>query len=1039
MGCNHRIAFIYFSIILFLGHLPYFEQVKYVTPFICSLLVLSVGMVLLWQGVSYDHAALPEEPRLADSYINRVEQVLRFYGDDFEDGESGPAKEAMRAMKIWNPRLYQTGSVSDAAKAINRYNCTFQYSPSEYSPEWKCLGPTGKPSGASYTGNGQVHRVVFDPQYDAEKNHTVYCISHFGGLWRSTTEKVDWHNVHTDVQLPFCTVADVSIHPQHSDTLFIATGDGDFGRILGNKLPSLIGGLSIGPTQTSGVYRSFNGGDRWTRIGGGQSIFCDAFSSGGNMRCIRVNPENPSSVLVATTDGIYRTDNALDIPDDVIWKPVLQIPGETEWRGIEFNPDNPSIVYASGENVYRSQDAGVSWKSITDGTYPGLNTDHLPTEVGQLRINVTLTPADPDRVYAEIFALDQDVSCEECKERCPRVKNCKNGSCKLASQFSWIYVFKNNQWHLIREHNTCMITNAEQRRWMGLAASPVNPNHVFTGQAIVHGTSINCTWEELISGEAFQRMSTYNNTGLHADIHDVTFEPIGVQRDYPWLWATTHGGVSQLRLNPELIKRQAVVRAWRRVDRGLQVGTVWDFDQSSHNPHDILLALQDNGVIIHRPDSTWLNVLGGDGYAAMFDPINNDAFIRNQSTVYRFDYETMNKISEDKLMPRDPYDRSRTFMRAFDGAAHPVTDEFYTIFGELYKRKKAHADRKDTPEDLWEIKSDIGKSVGAGWKRMIYSFEISEVNPDIIYLLSTGVDGLPPDTWKSEPALFYSDHGGCTDISEYGDKDDPLTCFTRVDMPDIDPDHPLDTRFPLMTSVAVNPSDPYEVFVTFSGYDPRFKVWSWKLNPASGQGTWKNEDPSGSLNNLPVNQIIYQKGTDGRLYIGTDAGVWIRDEGETNWKRYGDFPNVRVLELRANYCSQKLMASTFGRGVWSGNFLPMSSDYPSSRTLEYGDTSVWNSDRPLFRPLHLKSGSYLELNNSKLIMPANSWIRIDPGATLRLNNSTILNNCNQKWKGIYMILEQSRKGKRVQKMPLLLRDRESRIKNAEQALHFEYE
>jgi len=581
---------------------------------------ISIVIVILISGaVNEENAKYPEEPVLADSYVKRVEQVLEFYGDDFEDGESGPAKQALRSMRIWNPRLYQNGSVSAAAKAINQYNCSYTYEPSAYTPNWECLGPTGKPSGGSHTGNGQVHRVVFDPQFDAKDNHTVYCISHFGGLWRSTTEEVYWQNVNTDVQLPFCTVADIAIHPDNSDTLFIATGDGDYGRILGKELPSLVGGLNIGPTQTSGVYRSFNGGDQWTRLGEETSVFCSAFSTGGNMRCLKINPDKPEQVLVATTDGIYRSENVLDSAHKVMWKPVLQITGETEWRGIEFHPTNSKIIYASGENIYRSTDGGDTWTCMSDGSIQGLDLNKMKEEFKELRINVAVTPADPDRIYADIFAVDKEVTCEECKERCKRVKNCKNGSCKLAQQYSSIYVWKNNQWIKIRQHFTCGITNADGRRWMGIAASPINPNHVFTSQAIVHGTAIDCSWEELISGDAFNRASTYNNTGLHADVHVVHFEPPSVKRDYPWLWATTHGGVSQLKLKTGLIKFTDVKRAWRRVDKGLQVGTVWDFDQSSHNPHQILLALQDNGVILQRPDSSWRCVLGGDGYAAMFN------------------------------------------------------------------------------------------------------------------------------------------------------------------------------------------------------------------------------------------------------------------------------------------------------------------------------------------------------------------------------------------------------------------------------------
>jgi len=312
--------------------------------------------------------------------------------------------------------------------------------------------------------------------------------------------------------------------------------------------------------------------------------------------------------------------------------------------------------------------------------------------------------------------------------------------------------------------------------------------------------------------------------------------------------ATTHGGISQMQLD-DLNNVSSYKGLWKRVDDGIEIATVWDVDQSSIYPEQIIMALQDNGVLIQKKDSSWEQVLAGDGFAAMFDPTSNDAYIRNQNHMYRLDYPSKRYAKETQFLPDDPVDGYRTFIRMFEGVSHPETDEFFTVFGELYRRKQARPAQKTKGADVWEIKSDIGKAVGGAWKRMILSFDIAEANPDHVYVLSTGVDGIAPETWYSEPRLFYSTHGGCIDISEYGKKDDPLSCFREVPMPDINPSHTGDTKFPLMQAIAVNPGDENEVFVVFSGYDPQFKVWSWKYDPDKKKGTWKNEDPNGSLNN----------------------------------------------------------------------------------------------------------------------------------------------------------------------------------------------
>ena len=75
---------------------------------------------------------------------------------------------------------------------------------------------------------------------------------------------------------------------------------------------------------------------------------------------------------------------------------------------------------------------------------------------------------------------------------------------------------------------------------------------------------------------------------------------------------------------------------------------------------------------------------------------------------------------------------------------------------------------------------------------------------------------------------------------------------------------------------------------------------------------------SGTLPNLPVNTIVYQNNsTTDRLYIGTDVGVYVIDNTVADWQYFGNgLPNVMVHELEINYTSNKLVAATYGRGIW---------------------------------------------------------------------------------------------------------------------------
>ena len=85
---------------------------------------------------------------------------------------------------------------------------------------------------------------------------------------------------------------------------------------------------------------------------------------------------------------------------------------------------------------------------------------------------------------------------------------------------------------------------------------------------------------------------------------------------------------------------------------------------------------------------------------------------------------------------------------------------------------------------------------------------------------------------------------------------------------------------------------------------------------ANGGLNWVNITANG-LPNLPVNCIVYQAGTNDDLYVGTDVGVYYKNNTMTDWIPYmTGLPNVVVKELEIHYASGTISAATYGRGVW---------------------------------------------------------------------------------------------------------------------------
>jgi len=105
--------------------------------------------------------------------------------------------------------------------------------------------------------------------------------------------------------------------------------------------------------------------------------------------------------------------------------------------------------------------------------------------------------------------------------------------------------------------------------------------------------------------------------------------------------------------------------------------------------------------------------------------------------------------------------------------------------------------------------------------------------------------------------------------------------------------------------------------VTLSGYLDGNKVY---MSNDAGV-TWNNY--SEGLPNLPADCIVYQNGSNDRLYVGMDVGVYYHDNSMSSWQLYNNgLPKVIINELEIQYSSGKLRAATYGRGLWECDLLP---------------------------------------------------------------------------------------------------------------------
>ncbi|WP_396214552.1 WD40/YVTN/BNR-like repeat-containing protein [Gemmatimonas sp.] len=211
-----------------------------------------------------------------------------------------------------------------------------------------------------------------------------------GGLWRTDDAGMNWRNI-SDGSFTSSSIGAIAVAPSDENVMYVGSGE------------HAIRGQSS--TYGDGMYKSTDQGRTWTRTG---------LESSRQISAVRVHPTNPDLVYVAvqgdrwkgTSDrGVYRTTDG-----GKTWTQLLKGQNATSGASdLSMDPTNPRILYAAfwdhqrmpwtvrsggdGSGMWKSTDGGDTWKRLTDG---------LPKLMG--KIGVSVSPANPDRVYAIVEA-----------------------------------------------------------------------------------------------------------------------------------------------------------------------------------------------------------------------------------------------------------------------------------------------------------------------------------------------------------------------------------------------------------------------------------------------------------------------------------------------------------------------------------------------------------------------------------------------------------------------------------------------------------
>jgi PKD repeat protein len=645
------------------------------------------------------------------------------------------------------------------------------------------------------------------------------------------------------------------------------------------------------PTNTNTIYVGSPDGGLWKSTTGGTGWT----TSTDNLAVIgcsdlAINPLNNQVMYLATGDGdasdTYSIGVLKSINGGTTWSPSglnwLVTLGRNVNR-LMINPTNPNTIFAAASNgIWRSINAGANWTQVST--------------IANIK-DIEYKPGDTTVVYA-------------CSTT--RFYKSVNGGTTYTNITSGL-----------------PLNTAVNR--LSIAVSAANPTYVYV---LAAGTDdgFNGVYRSVDYGATFTTRSTtpnilgWSNTGsdtggqgwydLSLAVSPTNAELVivgGVN-----IWKSINGGtnwtinahwtgsgapyvhadIHALEFLPAsattyfagcdggFFKTANTGTNWSDLSNGLQIGQPYRLGCSATNANLLVTGFQDNGTNRWSGTATWAYIKGGDGMEALVDWSNANV---QYGELY---YGEISRTTTGGNLTTTVVSSGGTGVNADGDWVTPY------IINPLKANSlvvgKAQAYKSVNRGTNWTA---LGTVTGGTTNIIALAYAPSDSN--YLYMAKTN-------------KFYASTNAG--------------TAFT-------DRTGTLPVTSAAITYIAVASNNPAHVWVTFSGYSAANKVWY----SADAGVTWTNYTTG--LPNLPANCIVYQNNsTNDALYVGTDVGVYYRDNTAGSWAAYNTgLPNVIVKELEIQYSSSKLRAATFGRGIWQSDLntpgsSPPVADFSANRT-----------------------------------------------------------------------------------------------------------
>jgi hypothetical protein len=705
----------------------------------------------------------------------------------------------------------------------------------------------------SWLGPGNIGGRTRTLVIDPQQTTTMYTGGVSGGVWKTTDGGAAWRP--TGDTLANIAINSLVMDPHNNNRLYAGTGEGYF--------RETVRGTSL-PLRGGGIFVSTDAAESWSIL---ESTRNSDFHF---VNDLFVSSVDSNRIYAATRTGVFRSSDA-----GQSWKQVLTVSASGGCLDLVARPGAGSdYLYVScgtlGQaTVYRHTDAATdaAWSSVLSETNMG-------------RTTLAVAPSNPDVVYA---------------------LSASNVSAPGGFNQGLLAVFRSNQagaagsWQAVVKNTNpdrlstllltnpvaaseveCKFSNQNQFVTMGwycntIAVDPTNPNRVWAaGVDLFRSDDGGASWGVASYWWANRTTPSY----VHADQHAIVFHPNFDGITNNTLFAANDGGIFKTNEATDPVQRGTTALcnpdngqiAWQQISGNLGI-TQFYHGAVFPNGREYIAGAQDNGTLLGR-DTTgangWTPIAGGDGSYLAINPQTPSTFYVSSQGAYILKTE----------------DGGATFKPATAG----LTDQFLFITPLMIDR--------ETPQVLWTGGRKLWRTDNAGANWTAASTTLGTTGQ----VSAIAVSGTRVLAGTSNGFIYRNDNARLAT---------PTTAW-----PGAQP------REGFVSSITHDPHDANVVYATFAGFGGQH-VWkstnggvSWA--PLDGEG-------DGQIPDIPVHSLVVDPYRTERLFIGTDLGVMVSIDGGAHWMTEADGMPHAVTEwlvIADAPEGRSLYAFTHGRGVW---------------------------------------------------------------------------------------------------------------------------